>query len=157
VCDLLTEFEEEYNVGIKEFETNLGLLRAKAQHVIDFIDVKEICQVIDTHHLERFYTSIIDFHDMLLRGKSRDNLDRHFRSHRLRGSLERLSLSMQYEFGLFCDYMNSLTNGNMFKTSTYKRFSAWGADVRLTILETLTELGRARHCWEKNVARKFWI
>jgi len=101
---LSTEFKatcHEKGLQLLEFQASIGLAAAILEALIDAISTHQRLEVIDTYHLERFYSYLIDFSANCAKDIRDNNFVRHFASRRFRGGVERLSLAMQYELLLF--------------------------------------------------------
>jgi hypothetical protein len=79
--------------------------------------------VVETHHADKFYNYLSDFHDALIQGKATNSLVRSFKSTRLRASFERLALSCQYELVLFFQLVDELYGGSLRSQPAYKKKS----------------------------------
>jgi hypothetical protein len=97
----------------REFESSLRLIELKLGVVKEIIEKQAPAQVIDTYHLERFYSYASSFHDALVQAESKGRLARYFESSRLSASMEKLTLSMQYELNLFFDAIDDLYGGTV--------------------------------------------
>jgi hypothetical protein len=97
----------------REFESSLRLIEFKLGVVKEIIEKQAPAQVIDTYHLERFYSYASSFHDALVQAESKGRLARYFESSRLSASMEKLTLSMQYELNLFFDAVDDLYSGTV--------------------------------------------
>lgn len=116
VKSVLSDFEqwcEEHNLKVPEFKASISLVNAKLEAIISTVEDNPgiLTQVIDTFHLERFYSYVLDFHTTCMKDLKAGKFVRHFMSRRLRGGMERLSLSMQYELVLFFNTIDSLFGG----------------------------------------------
>jgi hypothetical protein len=94
---------KEANEALPEFRASIGLVKEKLIAIIETVSQSpdSILQIIDTYHLERFYSYVLDFHSSMIKNVTAGAFNRHFTNRRLRGGLERLSLSMQYEMFVF--------------------------------------------------------
>jgi hypothetical protein len=93
----------EAKESLPEFRASLGLVKDKLQAIIENLlqSPNVVFQIIDTYHLERFFSFVLDFHSSMIKNVRANVFNRHFTNRRLRGGIERLSLSMQYEMFVF--------------------------------------------------------
>lgn len=98
---------------IREFDISLKLIEFKLSMIKEVLEKQGPPQVIDTYHLERFFSYASNFHDALVQAHSKGRLLRYFESPRLSASLEKLTLSMHYELNLFFDYIDEMFGGSI--------------------------------------------
>jgi len=126
VTNLAKDFDKwcnETQLRAPEFQASLGLSSEKLSALIETMEKNPnlVQQIIDTYHLERFYSYLLDFQASCQKDIRANKFVRHFISRRLRGGVERLSLAMQYEMLLFFNTFDSLFEGKIRSDPKFKK------------------------------------
>lgn len=92
--------------AIREMKAPLSLLQKKMEVVVLSVSSPQrqnsILHVLDTYHLERFYSYLLDFHSTLLKGFPEGVDPEQFSvTHRTKGVIKKLLISMHYELAIF--------------------------------------------------------
>jgi serine/threonine protein kinase len=92
--------------AIREMKAPLYLLQKKMEVIVLSVSnparQSSILHVLDTYHLERFYSYLLDFHSTLLKGFPESvNPEQFSVTHRTKGVIKKLIISMHYELAIF--------------------------------------------------------
>ena len=121
VLQEMVKFGQENQLDVYEFQLNLELARQKLLAIDELVKDERVPlnHVVETHHLDKYYNYISDFHDAVIQGRATNSLVRSFKSTRLRASFERLALSAHFELVLFLQLVDSLYGGALRKRESY--------------------------------------
>lgn len=111
--DLVGFLDNESEVPSSSLKVGFSLLEKKLEAILDICRAKinDIPCIIDTHHLDRFFSYLLDFHTGIIKVCQEKRFARSMSSFKLRGVYEKIYLSMHYELNLFFGSLDTVVSG----------------------------------------------
>lgn len=100
-----------------EFCTSLLACMVKS---LDAANPETLPKLIDTYHMDRCHTFVVDLHSIVKHEIDRNKLERFFTTNKLHGTLQRLYLSMEQELYLAFSTIDTLLNGTITRDPIYQ-------------------------------------
>jgi len=149
----MVKFGQENSLDVYEFQLNLELARQKLLAIQELVgdDKVPLYQIVETHHLDKYYNYISDFHDAMIQGRATNSLVRSFKSTRLRASFERLALSAHFELVLFLNLVDSIYGGALRKRDSYVK------NMQTFFVPILPTDEQGRELWNKKAGTDNFI
>lgn len=100
-----------------EFCTSLLACMVKS---LDAANPETLPKLIDTYHMDRCHTFVVDLHSIVKHEIDQNKLERFFTTNKLHGTLQRLYLSMEQELFLAFSTIDALLNGTITRDPIYQ-------------------------------------